>query len=154
MIQKHAAHMGLNNRYSKQAAGPFDNKFMHSIEAQFLKNKWFKVDKTQDGKYSRSVYKPLEKADGYKKFYNAYFNTYSERIQYILDLFKKLRTDKTEIAATLYACIIELNEEHITLTEENIISKFYGWSVAKKRFDKHEVINTLSWMYENQIAPL
>jgi hypothetical protein len=145
--------MELNNRYSKQAAGPFDNKFMHSIETQFVKNKWFKVEKKQDGKFNRSVYVPLEKADDYKKFYSAYFKTHLEKIQYILDLFKKLKTDTTEIAATLYACMIELHEANESINEESLLTKFYAWSEAKGRFDKKDVINTWSWMIEKQVVP-
>jgi hypothetical protein len=150
---EHAASMGLNDRYSKQAAGPFDRKFMHSIETQFAKNKWFRVEKKQDGKYNRSVYTPLEKADDYKKFYNSYFKAHGEKIQYILDLFKKLKTDTTEIAATLFACMIELNGEGISITEANLLEKFYAWSEAKGRFDNKDVVNTWSWMIEKQIVP-
>jgi hypothetical protein len=150
---EHAAEMELNSRYSKQAAGPFDNKFMHSIETQFAKNKWFKVEKKQDGKFNRSVYIPLEKADDYKKFYNAYFNTHLEKIQYVLDLFKKLKTDITEIAATLFACIIELTEEGAPITEDSLIVKFYAWSDAKNRFDRKDVVSTWAWMLEKQIVP-
>lgn len=151
---EHAAEMELNSRYSKQAAGPFDNKFMHSIETQFTKNKWFKVEKKQNGKFKRSVYVPLEKADDYKKFYNAYFKTHLGKIQYVLDLFKKLKTDTTEIAATLYACIIELDAEGKSINEESLLTKFYAWSEAKERFERKDVISTWSWMIEKQIVPV
>lgn len=150
---EHASGMELNSRYSKHAAGPFDNKFMHSIETQFERNKWFKVEKKQDGKFNRSVYVPLEKADEYKKFYNAYFKTHLEKIQYILYLFKKLKTDTTEIAATLYACMIELKQENEEITEDSLLTKFYAWSEAKGRFDRKVVVNTWSWMKENQVIP-
>ncbi|HEY1062609.1 MAG TPA: hypothetical protein VGE44_13030 [Daejeonella sp.] len=150
---EHAAEMELNYRYLKQAAGPFDNKFMHSVEAQFTKNKWFKVEKKRDGKFNRSVYVPLEKADDYKKFYNAYFKTHLEKIQYVLDLFKTLKTDTTEIAATIYACIIELGEQGEQINEDNLLTKFYAWSEAKGRFDKKDVVKTWSWMKENQVVP-
>ena len=150
---EHAASMELNNRYIKQAAGPFDNKFMHSIEAQFTKNKWFKIVKKQDGKFNRSVYVPLEKVDDYKKFYCAYFKTHLEKIQYVIDLFKKLKTDTTEIAATLYACIIELNEESEPINEVSLLEKFYAWSEAKSRFERKDVVNTWYWMIEKKIVP-
>jgi hypothetical protein len=150
---EHAASMNLNDRYAKQAAGPFDNRFMHSIEAQFTKNKWFKVEKKQDGKYNRSVYIPLEKIDDYKKYYSAYFKNHAEGIQYILDLFIKMKTDVTEIAATLYACLIELGKEGKAVTEDNLLAKFYDWSEAKSRFEKEEVVKTWNWMIEKRIVP-
>lgn len=150
---EHAAAMELNSRYLKQAAGPFDNRFMHSIEKQFEKNKWFKVEKKQEGKYNRSVYVPLEKAEDYEKFFNGYFKSHKDKIQYILDLFKKLKTDTTEIAATLFACMIELTEEGAPITEESLLEKFYCWSEAKGRFDKKIVINIWNWMIEKRITP-
>jgi hypothetical protein len=41
---EHVADMNLEERYSKQAAGPFDNKFMHSIHTEFTRQKWFEVE--------------------------------------------------------------------------------------------------------------
>lgn len=150
---ENAACMGLNDRYHKQAAGPFDNKFMHSIEQQFKKNNWFKVERKMDGKYNRSVYIPLGNETDYKKYYNAYFLLHKDRIQYIIDLFKTEKTDKTEIVATLYACIVELNKENISINEDSLLQKFYGWSEAKQRFKAEEILNTWNWMQEKQIVP-
>lgn len=150
---ENAALMNLNDRYVKQVAGPFDNKFMHSIETQFKKNEWFRVERKIDGKYNRSVYVPLEKVDGYKKYYSTYFKMHDQKIQYILDLFKKEKTDVTEIAATLYACIIELKKEGNLISEENLLAKFYAWSAAKSRFNKQIVLDTWAWMIDKQIVP-
>jgi uncharacterized protein YwgA len=151
---EHAANMDLNDRYAKQAAGPFDNRFMHSIEAQFLKNKWFEVEKIIDGKYTRSVYKPSDDPEGYKKYYNAYFKKSEDKIQYIIDLFRKLKTDPTEIAATLYACLIELKQNNNIINESTLLTKFYNWSEAKKRFSKETVLEMWEWMKEKGITPL
>ena len=38
---EHASNMNLNDLYLKKAAGPFDNKFMHSIDKELAKQKWF-----------------------------------------------------------------------------------------------------------------
>jgi len=75
------------------------------------------------------------------------------KIQYILDLFKKLKTDTTEIAATLYVCMIELSEEGASVTEDRPLTKFYAWSEAKGRFDKKEIVSIWSWMIEKQVVP-
>lgn len=150
---ENVALMDLNERYSKQAAGPFDNKFMHSIETQFKKNNWFEVEKKSDGKFQRSVYIPLEKWDGYKKYYASYFNFHNERIQYIIDLFRKEKTDKTEISATLYACLIELHNENDLISEKSLLNKFYDWSIQKARFERNTVIETWKWMQEKGVVP-
>lgn len=150
---EHAAHMNLNERYAKQAAGPFDNKFMHSIEAQFKKNKWFKIDRIKDGKYTRSVYKPLENLDNYKKYYSAYFKESDTKIQYVIGLFKSMKTDSTEIAATLYACSIELKQENKLINEGTLLQKFYSWSKEKGRFEQSLVLSVWNWMNEKGVVP-
>lgn len=43
--------MNLHSSYSKQAAGPYDRKFMHSIDKEFNKQKWFDVKlENKDGR--------------------------------------------------------------------------------------------------------
>jgi hypothetical protein len=150
---EYAAEMDLSNRYAKQAAGPFDNKFMHSIEAQFKKNKWFEVEKVKDGKYNRSFYKPMDNVDGYKKYYEGYFRDLDEKIQYVIGLLKKEKTDFTEIVATLFACIIELNKNGLEIDKTNLLERFYNWSEAKARFNDQRVIGAWDWMKEKGLVP-
>lgn len=150
---ENAASMNLNDRYLKQAAGPFDNKFMHSIVKEFKKNKWFDVETNKDGKYNRSVYIPLEGSNDYKKYYTSYFKNKLDKIQYILDLFRTTKTDKTEIAATLYACAIELTKEENIIDVRRLLEKFFAWSKEKQRFDEKTVLETWLWMQEKNIIP-
>ena len=51
--------MDLQDRYAKQAAGPFDNKFMHSIEEDFTRQKWFQVNKKFENGMTVTKYVPL-----------------------------------------------------------------------------------------------
>lgn len=150
---EHAAEMNLNDKYEKFAAGPFDSKFMHSIEREFKKQKWFEVQKVKDGNFSRSFYKPLEKVDSYKKYYDSYFGDCKNKIQYIIDLFRSLKTDQTEIVATLYACAIELNHNHKRISIENLTNSFYSWSTEKKKYKEEQVIQSWKWMKEKGVVP-
>jgi uncharacterized protein YwgA len=145
---EHAANMKLQERYSKQIAGPFDNKFMHSIEKEFKKQNWFEVQKTFEGNMKRSKYVPLSSADQYKKYYSSYFSECSSNIQYIIDLFRNLRTDFTEIAATLYACFLEIKNRNEQFSEDRLLELFYSWSDKKKRFDQKTVKQTWQWLNE------
>ena len=150
---ENAASMNLNERYAKLAAGPFDRKFMHSIEKQFENHKWFKVEKVVSGNNKRSVYSPLDKIDEYKKYYRSYFKSHNDKIQYILKLFRKETTDTTEIVATLYACMVELQKESDSIAQDKLLSKFYGWSEKKNRFKQERILQLWQWMNENQIVP-
>src|SRR4051812_48750046 len=96
--------------YGKFAAGPFDNKFMHSIEKEFEKQGWFKVEKIDKETMTRSKYVPLSACDNYKYYYDRYFNKQALSINFIIELFRKEKTAFTEIAATLSACYFEILE--------------------------------------------
>jgi hypothetical protein len=148
---EHAANMNLQERYAKQTAGPFDNKFMHSIETELKKQKWFEVQKVFEGNMKRSKYVPLANSDQYKKYYDSYFSRSNYDVQYIIGLFKNLKTDFTEIVATLYACFLEIKNNNEQFSEERLLELFYSWSDKKKRFDKKTVLSAWQWMNDNSL---
>lgn len=148
---EHVAQMDLLARYSKQAAGPFDNKFMHTIETEFKKNKWFNVEKIKEGNFTRTVYKPLENVENYKPYFSSYFGSQVESISKIINLFRSSKTDTAEIAATLYACRIELVNSGQPISFTDILELFYDWSEQKQRFDSTVVRTVWRWMVEKQL---
>lgn len=150
---EHTAGMEMKDRYVKQAAGPFDNKFMHSINKEFEKNKWFSVVKERKDGFERTKYIPLDNKDGYKGYYQNYFNTENEKIQYIIELFRKMTTDKTELAATVLSCVLELQSKHLSITKDELLKLFYNWSEKKKRFQEIEVINSFTWLRDKRLIP-
>ncbi len=144
-----AAHMNLANRYQKQTAGPFDNKFMHTIAAEFKRNKWFEVQEVVSNNIKRSKYVPLENVDGYKGYYERYFGSTDDSIQHVIQLFRKLDTARTELAATAHACILELAHKNRPVTRQELIDLFYGWSSAKSKFSENDIIGSANWLKEN-----
>ena len=146
---EHAAEMDLGSRYKKQAAGPFDNKFMHTIDKEFKKNKWFLVQKQEDKSITRYRYIPLEKAEGYKAYYDNYFSRDNEKIQFIIELFRKKNTEYTELATTVFACFKELSGKGQKITKDALLQLFYNWSESKKRFTEKEVLDSFKWLAEN-----
>ncbi|KAA9338988.1 hypothetical protein [Adhaeribacter soli] len=149
---EHAAKMNLENRYRKQAAGPFDNKFMHSIEGEFLKQNWFKVEKKKEANFTKSIYTLLPEASNYKPYYESYFKHSKDEIKYLIDLFRNKKTDFTEIAATLLACFWELKEKNEVFSEDRLITLFYNWSDQKKRFDQNTVLKIWQWSKDNHLV--
>jgi len=145
--------MGLNKRYAKFAAGPFDSKFMHSINTEFKKQKWFKVEYRVDGKYKVPVYKKLEKFDKYKEYYKNYFSDNDSSIKKIIAIFRKEKTRQVELVATIFACVLELSESHSAINKENLIDLVYSWSIEKQKYSRTEIANTYDWMVANDIAP-
>ncbi len=150
---EHSCEMGLNNRYAKFAAGPFDHKFMHSINKEFKKQKWYDVGFRKDAKYKVPVYSKMEKYDSYKQYYNRYFSDTHESIQTLIDIFKNVRTRQVELVATIYACLLELKESDTIINIETLSHKLYSWSKEKAKFSRDEIGTTYDWMIKQQIVP-
>lgn len=85
---------------------------------------------------------------------NSYFGGDSERITYIINLFRRVKTDKTEIAATLYACSLELLSNGEAVSEKRLLELFYGWSESKVQYSENTVLSTWKWMKEVQLIVL
>ena len=151
---EHAANMNLEYRYQKQAAGPFDNKFMHTIDKEFKKQKWFAVEKVVDKNISRYKYTPLENIENYKRYYDNYYKDLDEKIQFIIELFRKRKTDFTELATTVFACYLELKASQENIPKAQLLKLFYDWSEKKKRFPENEVIESYLWLQENGLIPI
>jgi uncharacterized protein YwgA len=148
---EHVANLKLEERYSKQAAGPFDNKFMHSIEKEFKSQKWFEVVKVDDGQIKRSKYEPLANVAQYKKYYDKYFSGVSNEINHIVELFKTQKTDTTEIAATLIACYLEIINNNEQFSENRLLEIFYSWAKEKQRFSEAKVKLIWQWVIGEKI---
>lgn len=143
--------MSTSERYTKQVAGPYDRRFMHTIDNEFKKQKWFKVE--QEGAYNKFTYTPLDNLTHQKLYYDRYFSRFDHIIKYIIELFRFQKTDFVEIIATLYACWKEAIIQKEVVSKEIIIDKFYKWSDAKLRFDLTEVKEAIKWMEREHITP-
>ena len=148
---EHVCQLHTQHRYKKFAAGPFDSKFMHSIEKEFEKQKWFKVEKEKKGTITRSKYVPLSQCENFKPYYDRYFAQNVPSINHIIDIFRKEKTDFTEIAATLSACYFEIQQKNDLLSEKLLLDRFYSWSKEKERFDKKQVLFIWQWLKDNNI---
>lgn len=148
---EHVVHLIIREGYSKQAAGPYDRIFMHTIDYEFKRQRWFNV--SQEGSYNKFVYKPLEHVLNYKKYYQKYFSEYDEKIQWLIQTFKSERTEYVELIATLYACLDEALSHKEDSDHSTIIKKFYNWSDEKKKYSRSEVEAALGWMKENSLIP-
>jgi len=150
---EHVANMNLEYRYQKQAAGPFDNKFMHSIDAEFQKQKWFSVEKTFENNMKKFKYTPLPTLKNYKKYFDKYYANNNDKIQFIINLFRTRKTDYTELATTVFACYLELKGKRQEVNKTHLLTLFYDWSEKKKRFPENDVIASYTWLQENGLIP-
>ena len=91
-------------------------------------------------------------AGKYKPYFESYFNQSTQAIKYVIDLFRKQKTDFTEIAATLLACHWELKEKDEVINKEKLLKLFYAWSEKKERFNEKTVLMTWEWVKDNQLV--
>lgn len=138
--------------YRKQAAGPMNHKFIHSIKTEFEKQRWFSVN--QVGEYKKWVFTPLENVTGFQLYYDKYFAKVHLDIQFLINTFQKKKTDEVELIATLFACLKEAKKEKAIVTDKLIIQKVYAWNKSKQKFAEDEIRNSLRWMEENGVYPV
>lgn len=143
-----SADMQLPTNFLRQAMGPYDNRLMRSIDKQLKEKKWFEYKKEQVFKYQ-----PLEKAGQHQNDFIKYFSAESESIQFIIDMFKTIKSDIVEIVATLYACMDNMLNENVIFSEALLFQRFYEWSEEKKKFSEKEVERVFSRMRETGIIP-
>jgi hypothetical protein len=151
---EYAADMELAHRYQKQTAGPFDHKFMHSVDEELKRNKWFESKVVSSGEIKRTVYQPMSNADGYKGYYNSYFGQLDESIQHVIHLFRRQSTDKTELAATVHFCLCELATTGQPVSQSALIKLFYNWSKAKSKFSEQAVLESAKWLKQNGLTDI
>lgn len=145
---QHSAEMDLYTNFLKQAMGPYDNRLMRSLDKQFKENLWFKFS---GGDYLK--YQPLSNIGGHREWYERYFQNDLEKIDFIIEKFRKSKTRSVELVATIFACWKEILEEKQLLTNGALIKKFYDWHPDKSKFTKQEILNTIEWMENEGFIP-
>jgi type I restriction enzyme, S subunit len=148
-LSQRTENIRLPVNFLKQAMGPYDPRMMRSIDKQLLEKKWFQFLPTEKLKY-----KPLEKAGAHKTDFERFYSSEKEKISWLIETFKKVKTDRVEIIATLFACWEELLKEEKEASQDNLITRFFRWSTDKQKFTKLQVKTEIPWMIENNLVPI
>ena len=140
----------IDSSYHRDAAGPFDNRGLHSIDSQLAKQKWFKAVK-QDKGYR---YAPLEKRGGHKQYFERYFSDRLSVFNNIINIFKTANTEQCEIVATLYSAWEDFLKQGISPTDEQIVTEVLtNWHKSKERISKNRWLKALLWMKDHEFIP-
>jgi type I restriction enzyme, S subunit len=156
-LSEQAGGMALQTNYKKFAAGPFDGKTLTLIDKEFVKNKWFAIDKrsfTIGGqKREATIYNRTEKSLLYKKHFDNYFESEAETINRIVELFRKEKTQTAEIVATLYFAWKELVTANTIISEDSLVKGFYQFHKEKKKFTEDQILLGYEYMMANELYP-
>jgi type I restriction enzyme, S subunit len=145
-MAEHVIEEDLHWNYYRQSAGPYDNKFMHSVIFNLSRNKWFAE---KDYKFY-----PLEKAIEIDNYYQSYFGNKSDKLNKLFCLLKNASEKFCEAVATIYAVWNNHIIQSQQFDKEKIKTDFFAWSNRKENiFTDDEFEKALLWMQKNSIEP-
>ena len=135
----------LELNYYYQTAGPYDNKLMHNLANRLYEQKWFKGIKQQ--------FAPMEKVNEIDKYFDKYFDSKKTTFNKLITLLGNAKESQCEIVSTLYAVWNDLIIQKISVSDNEIINRFYQWSDRKKQYKEEQLVNALKWIKENHLVP-
>ena len=145
-IAEHIIEEDLHWNYYRQTAGPYDNKFMHSVIYNLSRNKWFEEN---DYKFY-----PLAKATEIDKYYQTYFGDKNDKLNKLFCLLKNATEKFCEAVATIYAVWNNHIIQKVEFDLEKIRQDFFAWSNRKENlFSNEEFELALQWMQKYSIEP-
>nr|WP_321485585.1 restriction endonuclease subunit S [uncultured Draconibacterium sp.] len=145
-LAEHIAEEDLDWNYYRQAAGPYDNKFMHVITRKLKQNKWF-----EEKSYK---FYPLPKANDIDRYYQNYFGNKNDKLDELFSLLKNATEKFCEAIATIYAVWNNHIILQIAYDESRLKKEFFEWSNRKEMvFTEDEFEKALAWMQKHNITP-
>jgi len=149
-LVEHLCGIDTNSHYFRQAAGPYDNRALRSIDSQLRKQQWFGVRKEGE----RYRYLPMAKQGGHKPYFERYFSKNSETLDKIVGTFKEAKTQQCEIVATLLAAWSDLLREKETVSDEMIVHEVLNnWHESKRQIPEDRWQTALDWMRDKGFVP-
>ncbi|HEY8688981.1 MAG TPA: restriction endonuclease subunit S [Chitinophagaceae bacterium] len=134
------------SNYHRDAAGPYDNQMIRSIDKQLKEKQWFEMYKNQQG---FPKYKPMAKRGEYKTEFEKYYSDKQIGIDNLLAIFGKLPTEKAEMVATIYEVWRDLGTKQTAVNEDEIVNEVLNnWHDNKKLISEDRWRKCYGWMKE------
>ena len=149
-LSERLCHIDIGSHYHRDAAGPYDNRALRSIDSQLKKQKWFEVQRTEKG----NRYVPMQNRGKHKTYFDKYYSEVLPTFNKIINTFRTQRTEQCEIVATLYSAWEDLLHSNKPFTDADIANEVLNnWHDSKKRISQERWQNAIRWMRENGFAP-
>lgn len=140
----------LNSNYHRDAAGPYDNRALRSIDSQLKKQKWFDVVTIDRARR----YIPMEKSGTHSEYFKRYYNHILQTFNFIISTFQKMNTEQCEIVATLYSAWEDFLLDGCVPNDSMIVEEVLNnWHNSKKRISQERWESALNWMRQKNIIP-
>lgn len=149
-LVEHLCRVDTGSAYHRDAAGPYDNQALRSIDSQLRKQKWFDARKVGD----RYRYEPLANRGKHKEYFERYFADIRPSFDTIIDTFRTLTTERCEIVATLFGAWNDLIQAEAPISDDAIVNEVLNnWHESKKRIPEDRWRKALSWMRDKGLVP-
>ncbi len=149
-LTERLCHIDIGSHYHRDAAGPYDNNALRSIDSQLKKQKWFEVKRTEKG----NRYVPMQNRGKHKTYFNRYYSDVFTTFDKIINTFKSQRTEQCEIVATLYSAWEDLLHSNQPFNDADIVNEVLNnWHESKKRISQDRWLSAIQWMRENGFTP-
>ena len=149
-LTEHLCHIDIDSHYHRDAAGPYDNRALRSIDSQMKKQQWFAVTKKDKG----YQYQPMEKRGEHKKYFDRYYSDVLPMFDTIINTFKTSSTEQCEIVATIYSAWDDLLHGGRPFSDEDILDEVLNnWHESKRRIERSRWQKALVWMRDNGFVP-
>ncbi len=146
-LAEHFMEENLDWNYYRNAAGPYDPRFMHTIAGKLKASNWY-----EEKNYK---YLPLSKVSDIEIHYTNYFGQKNEKLNHLFSVFANATEKLCEAIATIYAVWNNHIIQGLEHDEQRIKTEFFEWSNRKKKvFKEDEFKKALLWMKKNQIIPI
>lgn len=133
----------------REAAGPLDPA-IHKIEGLAKKNGWFTTRKIGQ----RYKYTPGAKIDEAVKFAKDKFGDKADRVDWLLEQFAKMDTERAELVATTFAVWNDHLIDGHEPSEDEIVAGVHGWHPEKvAKFPSDRIARCIQWMKDNSFVP-
>ncbi|MEG2916266.1 MAG: restriction endonuclease subunit S, partial [Oscillospiraceae bacterium] len=149
-LTEHLCGVDIGSNYHRDAAGPYDNRAIRSIDSQLKKQNWFEAKREE-----RAIrYIPLSKRGGHKDYFNKYFSDVQADFDKVINTFSNWNTERCEIVATLYSAWKDIVSAQKSYSDEDIINEVLNnWHESKKRIPIERWQLALNWMREKGFEP-
>lgn len=149
-LAERLCHIELDSHYHRDAAGPYDNRALRSIDGQLKRQGWFEA-KNVGG---RIVYIPLQRRGNHKKYFNKYYAGCASILDKITETFRTMTTEQCEIVATLFSAWEDLLHAGKSCTENDIVNEVLNnWHESKQRISREHWLNAIVWMRREGFVP-
>jgi type I restriction enzyme S subunit len=143
---------GVNtgSSYHRDAAGPYDNRAIRSIDSQIKKQNWYAAQKND----KRYEYVPLAKAGGHRGYFDRYFTDVETAFSAVIDLCRTWSTQRCEILATLYSAWEDLLAAGRAASDDEIVQQVLKhWHPSKKQIEEDRWRAAIGWMRQKGFTP-